>query len=235
MLNTFRCAVLAVLAFASCGAPSHAAAVIAVHAPDSGATLTDGDFTAPPKAFLAFCETYPVQCVRSGEVETVALGDGSWNELTRVNRAVNRRISPKREAPGVDIWRLGVTKGDCDAYALEKRKELVDLGWPSAALTLTVVRIETGEAHLILTVRTDRGDFVLDNLRDAILAADEVGYQYLMRQSSVHPRLWVNIDGVSRGSTRMAQAAMTRDRDLSQPATNIVLATSAASLSPTPR
>ena len=34
---------------------------------------------------------------------------------------------------------------------------------------MTIVRDQDGEGHAVLTVKTDRGDFVLDNLTDEIL------------------------------------------------------------------
>ena len=36
-------------------------------------------------------------------------------------------------------------------------------GWPESKLLITVVRDENNEGHAVLTVRTDEGDFILDN------------------------------------------------------------------------
>lgn len=58
----------------------------------------------------------------------------------------------------------------------------------------------------MLTVRTDHGDFVLDNLRSRVVAADRTGYRWVARQSSIHPRLWVRIDGVARETIQVAKA-----------------------------
>jgi predicted transglutaminase-like cysteine proteinase len=46
---------------------------------------------------------------------------------------------------------------------LLKRKMLIDAGWPREALLITVVRDKKGEGHAVLTVKTDKGEFVLDN------------------------------------------------------------------------
>lgn len=167
-------------------------------------SLSEGGFTAPPQAFFQFCTRFVRQCVRSGGSKPVALVEERWSELSEVNAGVNRRIKPRAEPPGVDIWTLGAREGDCDAFAIEKRKELIDLGWPSSALNLTVVYARSSEAHLVLTVRTDHGEFVLDNLRSEVLGVESVGYTFVMRQSAMHPRLWVSIDRVKAGSMIVA-------------------------------
>ena len=58
--------------------------------------------------------------------------------------------------------------GDCEDYVLEKRRELMHKGLSASDLLITVVRKPDGEGHAMLTVRTDKGDFVLDNLTDAV-------------------------------------------------------------------
>jgi predicted transglutaminase-like cysteine proteinase len=45
----------------------------------------------------------------------------------------------------------------------------------------------------VLTVRTDRGDFVLDELRDKILLWFNTEYTYLKRQSSGDPSRWMKL------------------------------------------
>jgi len=55
------------------------------------------------------------------------------------------------------------------------------------------VRKPDGEGHAVLAIRTDKGDFILDNLTDAIRRWDETGYVFLMRQSSDYPGRWVTI------------------------------------------
>ena len=73
----------------------------------------------------------------------------------------------------LDHWDYPVDgKGDCKIYALFKRKLLIDRGFPRQALLMTIVRDLNGEGHAVLTVKTDRGDFVLDNLSDEIRAME---------------------------------------------------------------
>ena len=42
-------------------------------------------------------------------------------------------------------------------------------GWPREALLVTVVRDEKDEGHAVLTVTTDKGDYILDNQNKNIL------------------------------------------------------------------
>ena len=66
-------------------------------------------------------------------------------------------------------------------------------GVPRSALLITVLRQPNGAGHAVLTVRTDRGDFVLDNLNERILAWNETDYLYLKRQSERNAGEWIAI------------------------------------------
>ncbi|TIU52620.1 MAG: transglutaminase, partial [Mesorhizobium sp.] len=85
--------------------------------------------------------------------------------------------------------------GDCEDYVLEKRRQLYRMGVSLADLLITVVRKPDGEGHAVLTVRTDRGDYVLDNLNDKVKAWDETGYRFLKRQAIDNTGRWVSIRG----------------------------------------
>ena len=54
---------------------------------------------------------------------------------------------------------------------------------------------QTGRSgHAVLTVRTDRGHFILDNLNEELLSWESTEYRYLKRQSSEHSGRWVTIE-----------------------------------------
>ena len=74
---------------------------------------------------------------------------------------------------------------------LLKKRYLEGLGFPAEALLITVVLDETGAGHAVLTVKTDAGDFILDNRRDTIHRWSETRYQFLKRQSQQDPQVWV--------------------------------------------
>jgi predicted transglutaminase-like cysteine proteinase len=91
-------------------------------------------------------------------------------------------------------------KGDCEDFVLEKRRRLVKAGFPAQTLLITVVRDQKGDGHAILTVKTDRGDFALDNQVGKILAWKDTGYRYIKRQSDENPARWVSLGGVDTGN-----------------------------------
>lgn len=156
---------------------------------------------APPYGFVQFCERSPEECAPAAN----AIADGRFNasperlaELDEINRAVNTRIEPAtdQELYGVEeYWTLPVSgKGDCEDYALLKRHLLVKRGWPLGSLLMTVVRDEKGDGHAILTARTAQGDFILDNKVPTVKPWHATGYQFIMRQSYLNPRLWMALD-----------------------------------------
>ena len=55
---------------------------------------------------------------------------------------------------------------------------------------MTIVRDVEGQGHVILTVATDRGDFILDNLTDEIRPWTATGYRFVKRQSREDPNIW---------------------------------------------
>ena len=67
------------------------------------------------------------------------------------------------------------------------------MGISLANLLITVVRKPDGEGHAVLTVRTNKGDYVLDNLTDKVRAWDQTGYRFLKRQASENTGRWVSI------------------------------------------
>jgi predicted transglutaminase-like cysteine proteinase len=93
-----------------------------------------------------------------------------------------------------EVWTLPTTYGDCEDYVLMKRQMLIDNGWPASALLITVVRERSGEGHAVLTVRTDRGDFILDNQEANVLRWDETNYHYIKRQSEFDETVWASIN-----------------------------------------
>ena len=66
-------------------------------------------------------------------------------------------------------------------------------GWPREALLITVVRDRKDEGHAVLTVKTDRGEYILDNQAEAVLPWAETGYRFVKRQSQGNPNNWVSL------------------------------------------
>ena len=66
-----------------------------------------------------------------------------------------------------------------------------EAGLPRRAMRMTVVIDELGEGHAVLMVRTNRGDFVLDNKTSSIPPWHRTGYVYIKRESQDIDRLGV--------------------------------------------
>jgi predicted transglutaminase-like cysteine proteinase len=161
--------------------------------PPSGAQrfLAEGELTLAPMAWIRFCVRNPAQCRIDG-ASKVDLTEEKMAELEQVNIRVNRRIRETPDQSARDTWDIDVVAGDCDDYAVQKRKELIALGWPPRSLSLAM-GYARGVPHLVLTVRTGNGDLVLDNLRGDITHASTTGYRWLKRQSPENPYYWVAV------------------------------------------
>lgn len=87
--------------------------------------------------------------------------------------------------------------GDCDDYALTKRKQLQEIGFPAAALRLAVVYSPRSQLHAVLTVATNKGDFVLDNLDDDIRPWNTTRYDWIEVQDAKDPMQWDRVGGLT--------------------------------------
>lgn len=173
--------------------------------------------TLAPLSFVRFCMDNGRECERAAEAGAVInLSEESFAALDRVNRDVNRRIRPveKSDAAGYGIWAVNPPSGDCNDYAVSKRHELIRQGYPASALLLAVARTSWGEGHLLLIVRTDRGDLVLDNLAMSIRSWDQTDYTWIKRQSASDPMRWETVSPHDRAA-RIA-ASLQRARDLAK-------------------
>ncbi|MGX5801217.1 transglutaminase-like cysteine peptidase [Bradyrhizobium sp. Arg314] len=168
-------------------------------------SATVGGSTSVPYGWLDFCHRRPKECkVPALPATSVKLTAQNLSILKRINQKANRSIKPVSNydhwGTMMDHWDYPVDgKGDCKIYALYKRKLLQEAGFPRQALLMTVVRDLNNEGHTILTVKTDKGDLVLDNMVDEIRPWNATGYYFLKRQSQQNPNIWVSLN--QRGGT----------------------------------
>lgn len=159
--------------------------------------MTTGDLTSQPIGHFEFCRSNPQECdIRLADSGPERLDSRIWNELVAINRLVNDSITPANDLDiygREEVWAYPDGVGDCEDYVLEKRRELAAMGLSLSNLLITVVRKPDGEGHAVLTVRTDKGDFVLDNLNDSVKLWTDTEYRYLKRQSSENTGRWVSI------------------------------------------
>jgi predicted transglutaminase-like cysteine proteinase len=160
--------------------------------------MPSGERTSQPIGHFEFCQQYPSECdAKSTKPELLKLTPALWDRLQDVNNSINVMIEPITDQDQwgkEEVWSFPINKGDCEDYVLLKRKALIEQGVLPSNLLITVVRQKNGDGHAVLSVRTDRGDFVLDNLEGKILSWEKTGYRFLKRQSDKSAVKWVSIE-----------------------------------------
>jgi predicted transglutaminase-like cysteine proteinase len=171
--------------------------------------ISVGTTARAPIGWIEFCSEYAPECeTKALDARDVVLSAKAWKDLTRINRWVNETVKPI-----TDLEHWGVVErwnypddgyGDCEDYVLLKRRMLMQSGWPRQALLITVVRDKRGDGHAVLTVKTDKGEFILDNQHEDVLLWSDTGYRFVKRQSQNDPNVWIAL-----GDPRPATATAT--------------------------
>ena len=169
-------------------------AMIGVAGPSQAGTfLPNQGRISAPKAAASLCSTYSWACASSRKAKTPEIA-----QIRAVNRKINRstrEISDEAQYRRKDYWALPSRRGgDCEDFALLKKRELVGMGYDPDRLLLTTVLDRKGRAHAVLVARTDSGDFVVDNLVDTIKPWNRTGYTFLRMQDPAAPHRWVSLN-----------------------------------------
>ncbi|MXU66755.1 transglutaminase-like cysteine peptidase [Oceanomicrobium pacificus] len=146
-----------------------------------------------PSGFDGVCARLPWACApgRAGRVSgTKAMLSTALSVNLFVNAKV-REISDQRQYGQPDHWDLPTQRGgDCEDFALLKKRELIKRGIAPDNLLIATVLQPNREAHAVLVLRTGGGDFVLDNLTNKIKRWDETGYFFLRIQDAGSVSNW---------------------------------------------
>jgi predicted transglutaminase-like cysteine proteinase len=165
---------------------------------DFSTLLSQGEEASLPFGWLDFCRRNPSECQpnRSGSPVKVDFSPYIYGLLVEITSKVNKEIQPVSDFDHyglVDFWTYPTDgRGDCEDYALLKRKLLIERGVPQAALSLAVVMDSMNEGHAILLVRTELGDLVLDNMNDDIPSLPDTNYVLRKYQSPQNPSVWIS-------------------------------------------
>jgi predicted transglutaminase-like cysteine proteinase len=157
-----------------------------------------GSVAKAPSGWLRFCEENPQECLpMAEEPRNVELTPELLQQLFAINAYVNRRVTWTSDAElygKAERWTYPLDRGDCEDIVLLKRRLLAKAGWPLGTLLITTVEEPAARntRHAVLTVRTDRGELILDNQTPEILFWYETNYRYLTRQSPADPNVWVS-------------------------------------------
>jgi predicted transglutaminase-like cysteine proteinase len=137
--------------------------------------------------------------------------------LKAVNNRVNRTLIADTDARVYnvnDYWDAPAltrgARGDCEDFALSKRRLLIEQGIPAAALSLAIVRTRFNEDHAVLVVSTKQGDFVLDNLAYKIRPWQKTRYYWVSRQAPGDDLGWVSLAPTPDSTPVRAQAPAMR-------------------------
>jgi len=130
----------------------------------------------------------------------VDLNEPTMAMVIALNDRVNHAIKAETDQ---DIYHVGDywvapglepgARGDCEDFALEKRRLLIASGVPAAALSIAIVRTPAGEAHAVLVLSAEQGDYVLDNLHGEVKAWQLTGYSWISRQAPGDDLGWVSL------------------------------------------
>src|SRR5258708_2286153 len=125
------------------------------------APVLGSEVTQPPPGWVELCARQPGECPSAETApQNPTLSRKAWRDLVRVNNWVNETIKPL-----TDLEHWGVVErwsypddgyGDCEDYALLKRRMLIEAGWPREALLLTLVRGRLAKVIRCLRERTVR-------------------------------------------------------------------------------
>jgi predicted transglutaminase-like cysteine proteinase len=110
------------------------------------------------------------------------------HHMQQVNNYVNETIlevSDMEQYGKADHWALPTSgMGDCEDFALLKRKLLLQRGFPASSLAVVVGLSAQGEQHAVLVVSTTSGEYVLDSLHSSINPLAQSGFTVHSRQSA---------------------------------------------------
>jgi predicted transglutaminase-like cysteine proteinase len=83
--------------------------------------------------------------------------------------------------------------GDCEDFALLKRKLLLDRGWDKNKQHLVICKVN-GEGHCVLLVNTNKGNYILDNCNALPMPIKDLNYEwlYILKDGE-----WYEINGIS--------------------------------------
>lgn len=169
--------------------------------------MPTGPSTRPPGGFQAYCASQPEACVRTPAEPPVQLTEARFQLLLDVNWKANasiRYVTDSLAEGKSESWRRPKDVGDCEDYALLKREMLIERGWPRSGLLLAYARTPRKKHHIVLVVRTDKGDFVLDNkVMSRVLPWEALHYDWVSRQSPDDPTVWQRIKGPPTAGKRL--------------------------------
>lgn len=147
-----------------------------------------------PLGFDGICQRYAWACATRSSASREMGTDELMALAARVNGSVNarvRQVSDSRQYRRDEVWALPTAQGgDCEDFALLKKRELIRLGVPPDRLLIATALTRKRAAHAVLVLRTSSGDMVLDNRTSRIKPWQSTGLSFLRIQNYQAPHRW---------------------------------------------
>lgn len=163
---------------------------------------------APP-GFTRSCARYSWLCSDQNSATARISGSRLIDLARAVNNRVNRDVAPLTDPENYGVaeyWTLPNNgNGDCEDYALEKYRLLLQAGVDSRNLRLAMALNRNRDNHLVLVLRHETGDLVLDNLTSQIMPWNETGYSFLAMQYGAEKSLWEVVMNRDRRQAMLAE------------------------------
>jgi predicted transglutaminase-like cysteine proteinase len=163
--------------------------------------MKTGGRTVMPLGMFELCTKIPDECKqKTGSGLPTEFTDELWATANEINDSVNAIPSATDMAMWgeEEVWSYPDTnpgwKADTEDYVLEKRRRLMKAGLPPSNLLITVAKTPSGDGQALLTMRTTKGDFILDDREPRILPWRETDYRFLKRQSETTSGAWFTIE-----------------------------------------
>jgi predicted transglutaminase-like cysteine proteinase len=164
---------------------------------------------AAPNGALGLCAKYRWACAPTAQAPMSQ--SGLMRLAAAVNTKVNRRtraIADQTQYEREEYWTLPTARGgDCEDFALLKKKTLIEHGVASENLLIATVLDRRLGSHAVLVLRTPKGDVVLDNLNKDIRPWKKTGYTFLKLQNPAAQGRW---DAVLAGGIIKERPTATR-------------------------
>lgn len=140
-------------------------------------------------AYVEMCTDNAILCqILSNPIGELSPTAHIYNEynllfLSQLNKRVNSEVEfvsdiiTKKIA---DHWGIAFKDGDCEDVAMNKYHELQKYGYDPKNMHFLIVKTETGEGHMVLSVKlylengVDYVTIILDNRHDEIFTLDEM-------------------------------------------------------------
>ena len=153
----------------------------------------------PPSGAIQLCRKYTWACAHKAAASMTSAQE--MKLVKQINRSVNastREVTDQSQYRMTEHWALPTARGgDCEDFALLKKRDLVKAGIDPRKLLIATVLDSRRNAHAVLVYRSNQGDLVLDNLTNRIKPWSETRYLFLRMQDPKQPRKWVGVYGRS--------------------------------------